>query len=1148
MQNGYLHALRLLSLCVLLIGVCRITQGQTLSASMPFPQFNSSYISGTDITIQVNASTPTGTTVTKVEFFVQENFSGTYNKIGEDLTAPYSYIWTTPTVATARSFQIRAIVTNSASNTAVSNASTGYNSISVYAPTYVSTRNWYVSASASAANTAGTEAQPFNTIQKAADRVAPGDTVFVMGGTYTGSGINVVGIQRTGLPDKPIVFMPYKADKPVIQLGNANFNGFNVLPAAAYIQIRGFEVIGNNNAITLEQARQQPGACEGPSPTATPIARFNGNGISVSGRTGGNLRPHHVTIANNNVHDCAGAGISAIESDYITIEDNTTARTSWYTVYGTSGISVFNSWNYDTNTDQPRVIIRRNHSFGNILKIAWNIGGTGTTCRFYDGNGIILDNNRANDPNRPTVVKNPLGDYTGRFLVENNVCYLNGGRGINVNYSDNVTIINNTTYQNGQSDGPLYFGIDNELIMQGSIGCRVFNNIFYGKPGESPSSVSGSSDLQQNNNLTFSDFDNGYFTGGQNVVGQDPLFVDAANGDFRLTATSPAINAGSAVPGQYPLRDILGVERPQGAGVDIGAYEYQGSPIVFSQQPASGSAVCAGTDVSISVRVDGPVKTYQWYRESPSGQIVSLTGVTSATTATLTLPTTTTADQGAYFVVVTGFNSLTSTAFSLTVNAVPDAPNVGSLTVAQGAANVSLSATNCPGVLSWNGVEGGPTLPVSTTAVGHFVYSVTCKVGDCTSPAASVTLTVTAPPVVLSVLYRDGDNNQTGNNTIRPYFKLQNEGVSAVLYSEVTVRYWLTAEDFSPVTNLSVYWAQLGTNKVRMKYVALPQPRQGAFGYVEYSFDAAAGTLSPGSNSGEIQTGIGKQNWTNFSETDDYSFVSTAAYARNNRITVYHKGELVGGVEPSVSTPVTSLKVYAENRNSNPTTNQISTHLKLVNNGNVPLDYSQLTVRYWFSADGDKPLVHTVDYAELGNSNVRGRFVNEIRSGTDRYLELSFASSLGQLQPASSTGIIQQRINKSDWSTFNEANDFSYKPAGPLAENPSITVYLSGSLVYGQEPGPVGARVAAEGRSELRVMVLGNPVTDQYVRARVNGAEGQPLVVDLINLQGQSIQQERYGRATSQQEVVLITDMASGTYLLRISTPTETQTVKLVRQ
>ena len=217
-----------------------------------------------------------------------------------------------------------------------------------------------------------------------------------------------------------------------------------------------------------------------------------------------------------------------------------------------------------------------------------------------------------------------------------------------------MPVLNNTTYQNGQSDGPFGIGIDNELIMQGSIGSRIYNNIFYGKPGELPTSVSGSQDVQHNNNLTFSDFNNGYFTGGQNIVGQDPLFVDAANGDFRLQANSPAINTGSGAADQFAQQDILGINRPQGTGVDMGAYELRGTPITITQQPASQSAVCVGTDVSVSVVVDGPVKSYQWYKD---GQV--LTGVASATTATLLLPTVTMANAGSYSVVITGFNSLT---------------------------------------------------------------------------------------------------------------------------------------------------------------------------------------------------------------------------------------------------------------------------------------------------------------------------------------------------------------------------------------------------------------------------------------------------------------------------------------------------------
>jgi len=71
-----------------------------------------------------------------------------------------------------------------------------------------------------------------------------------------------------------------------------------------------------------------------------------------------------------------------------------------------------------------------------------------------------------------------------------------------------------------------------------------------------------------------------------NGVEADPLFSDAANGDFTLQSGSPAIDAGALLSIHVDgWTDYAGIARLYGTGVDIGAYEvvqYKGSfPLFF---------------------------------------------------------------------------------------------------------------------------------------------------------------------------------------------------------------------------------------------------------------------------------------------------------------------------------------------------------------------------------------------------------------------------------------------------------------------------------------------------------------------------------------------------------------------------------------
>ena len=87
----------------------------------------------------------------------------------------------------------------------------------------------------------------------------------------------------------------------------------------------------------------------------------------------------------------------------------------------------------------------------------------------------------------------------------------------------------------------------------------------------------------------------------------DPLLVDpVTNRDFHLQAASPAINAGTNA--FAPADDFDGVIRPVGATVDIGPYEYGGTPVVVMDDPiVPDDPVTVVNDPTLGDPVDEPV-------------------------------------------------------------------------------------------------------------------------------------------------------------------------------------------------------------------------------------------------------------------------------------------------------------------------------------------------------------------------------------------------------------------------------------------------------------------------------------------------------------------------------------------------------------
>ncbi len=423
-------------------------------------------------------------------------------------------------------------------------------------PVFNNPNVFYVSPSGKNENP-GTRTQPWLTLQKAADTLRAGQTVLVESGTYTEG----LYIQTSGTPRKPITFKAAPGAKPMIKLSDPNAGGIFVV-GASYIRIQGFDV-----------------SYVGPSGPFPPENGY-GDGIDVVA-SDALVKSHHVEIIGNRVHGFPGGGIGGIQGDYMLIEGNAVWGNSFWSPYNNSGISLYQTVDYDRAGGYHN-IIRSNTVFGNANKVPDKYSGEIT-----DGNCIIIDDQRRYQNKLSN--KTTDGPYQSSTLVENNICAGNGGRGVHVFNSDNVMVRNNTMYQNMRTPGlfggemTAIFAIEaadiGKNIPSNRGNVRFVNNI----------AVSSDTKLTEVFASTPADevaatFDHNFYFGSSSIsklgdtdiVGNAQPFVspstDVFAANFRLNSSAWAIDR--ALPSQSPGADVGGIARPQGDAPDMGAWEY----------------------------------------------------------------------------------------------------------------------------------------------------------------------------------------------------------------------------------------------------------------------------------------------------------------------------------------------------------------------------------------------------------------------------------------------------------------------------------------------------------------------------------------------------------------------------------------------
>ncbi|MBN1695918.1 MAG: endo-1,4-beta-xylanase [Spirochaetales bacterium] len=123
---------------------------------------------------------------------------------------------------------------------------------------------------------------------------------------------------------------------------------------------------------------------------------------------------------------------------------------------------------------------------------------------------------------------------------------------------------------------------------------------------------------------------------------------------------------------------------------------------------------------------------------------------------------------------------------------------------------------------------------------------------------------------------------------------------------------------------------------------------------------------------------------------------------------------------------------------------QIKPQINIINGTNDGFSLSDLKVRYYYTKEGSSAEEFTTDYAVIGSGNVTGTF-------HDGYVEIGFSSGAGTLDAKTQTGQIQIRINKADWTAYDQTNDYSFDASyTSFAVYDRITLYRNGTLLWGQ--------------------------------------------------------------------------------------------------
>ena len=400
-------------------------------------------------------------------------------------------------------------------------------------------------------NNAGSEAAPWRTIQHAADRAGPGDVILVNAGQYD----ERVTLRRSGTEAERITFRAAERHQ-------ARAQGFDL--EADHITIEGFEITSDEEGAH---------------------GIFAGEAHHENARTG-------ARILDNYIHNIGGTAITA--GEHALVKGNL-MRNVLRGLFVNSGTLVEDN-EIDTlvapmvergGEMRPRktqyaffagndITFRGNHFHGAPMEDMhrWGVDFVTTWDAWIFGSSrnILIENNRFFNATHASEPEATQHQQSSHITYRNNLFVNTVFVGILAKQWTHITVENNTFINCGAY--PVWFQTEREtegsVVRNNLIAYHKHDERVHGGPeAESGIRINGNWSVEIDNNMYWASRNREY---SPSDFTAEPRFVDLDNGDFRLAPGSPGLDAGMTL--EHITTDLRGVERPQGGGYDVGAYEH----------------------------------------------------------------------------------------------------------------------------------------------------------------------------------------------------------------------------------------------------------------------------------------------------------------------------------------------------------------------------------------------------------------------------------------------------------------------------------------------------------------------------------------------------------------------------------------------